>query len=168
MSGGSGSRVEQVRHAERLWPAPWVWVALIALGATAAVALEPAAGATGVAVGGAVAAAGVAALVVWWSPAVRVVDVRRPDGTVEPWLQAGPSRIPVRALGEVTALRDERWRAELGPGMDARSHRVVRGWVRHGVRVPVTDPRDPVPYWLVSTRRPDALAAAVAGARDRG
>jgi hypothetical protein len=168
VSGGSASRIEQVRHAERLWPAPWVWTALVALGATAAVALEPAAGVTGVAVGGGVAAVGVAALVLWWSPTVRVVEIRRRDGSVEPWLQAGTSRIPVRALGEVVASRDERWRAELGPGMDARSHRIVRGWVRHGVRVAVTDARDPVPYWLVSTRRPEALAAAVAGAREGG
>ncbi|MGF1662950.1 MAG: DUF3093 family protein [Kineosporiaceae bacterium] len=167
MSGASGSRVEQVRHAERLWPAPWVWAALVALAATAAVTLEPAAGLAGVAVGGVVASAGVAALAAWWSPAVRVVEVRRPDGTLEPWFQAGTSRIPVRALGDVTAVRDARWRAELGPAMDARSHRVVRGWVRHGVRVSVADPRDPVPYWLVSSRRPDALAAALTRARER-
>ncbi|MGF1646852.1 MAG: DUF3093 domain-containing protein [Kineosporiaceae bacterium] len=168
MSGGSGSRIERVRHAERLWPAPWLWVALVALAATAAITLEPAAGLAGVAVGGAVAGTGVAALAVWWSPTVRIVEVRRPDGSLEPWLQAGTSRIPVRALGEVAALRDGEWRAELGPALDARSHRVVRGWVGHGVRVAVTDPRDPVPYWLVSTRRPEDLAAAVTGARAGG
>ena len=29
------------------------------------------------------------------------------------------------------------------------------------VRVPVEDPADPAPYWLVSSRRPDQLAAAL-------
>lgn len=163
MTAASGSRVERVRHAERLWPAAWVWMSLLALAGTAAVALEPAAGAAGVAVGGVVTVAAVVALAVWWSPQVRVVEVRRADGSVEPWLQAGTSRIPVRALGQVTALRGARWREELGPALDARSHRVVRGWVGHGVRVEVTDRRDPVPYWLVSSRRPEDLAAAVVG-----
>jgi hypothetical protein len=30
------------------------------------------------------------------------------------------------------------------------------------VRVELTDPEDPTPYWLVSSRRPDALARALA------
>ena len=33
--------------------------------------------------------------------------------------------------------------------------------------VGVVDPRDPHPYWLVSTRRPDALASAVRAAAER-
>jgi hypothetical protein len=159
--------VGRVLYGERLWPAPWVWVALLALAATVAVALEPAAGTVGVAVGGVVAVSGVVALAAWWSPVVRVVEVVRPDGSAEAWLQAGPSRIPVRALGRAEARRDADWRAELGPAMDARSHRVVRGWIRHGVRVEVVDARDPVPYWLVSSRAPERVVDTVAGARPR-
>jgi hypothetical protein len=34
------------------------------------------------------------------------------------------------------------------------------------VRVEVSDAADPVPYWLVSTRRPQRLAAALQAARD--
>lgn len=152
-------------YAERLWPAPWVWVALLALALTAAVALEPAAGAVGVIVGGVVTVSGVVALAAWWSPVVRVVEVVRPDGSAEPWLQAGTSRIPVRALGAAGARLDAAWRAELGPAMDARCHRVVRGWIRHGVRVEVADERDPVPYWLVSSRTPQRVVDTLAGAR---
>lgn len=151
----------RVLYAERLWPAPWVWIALIALAATMAVALEPAAGATGVIVGGVVTISGVVALATWWSSVVRVVEIVRPDGSVEPWVQAGTSRIPVAALGPAQARRNGEWRAELGPAMDARSHRVVRGWIRHGVRLEVADPRDPVPYWLVSSRSPERLVDAV-------
>jgi hypothetical protein len=29
------------------------------------------------------------------------------------------------------------------------------------VRVPLLDPADPAPYWVVSTRHPEALAAAL-------
>ena len=37
------------------------------------------------------------------------------------------------------------------------------------VRVEITDPADPAPYWLVSSRHPDALAGALSsltGTRD--
>ena len=33
------------------------------------------------------------------------------------------------------------------------------------VRVPLTDPADPTPYWLVSTRHPARLVAALDAAR---
>jgi Protein of unknown function (DUF3093) len=42
---------------------------------------------------------------------------------------------------------------------------VIRGWVHSVVRVPITDPADPAPYWLLSTRRPTELAAAINGSR---
>jgi hypothetical protein len=38
---------------------------------------------------------------------------------------------------------------------------VLRPWVDGVVRVALTDPADPAPYWLVSTRRPEVLAAAL-------
>ncbi|HET8957709.1 MAG TPA: DUF3093 family protein, partial [Microcella sp.] len=31
-----------------------------------------------------------------------------------------------------------------------------------------TDPDDPTPYWLISTRRPDELIAAITTARSSG
>jgi hypothetical protein len=33
------------------------------------------------------------------------------------------------------------------------------------VRIPLTDPTDPSPYWLVSSRRPQKMAAAINGSR---
>jgi hypothetical protein len=33
------------------------------------------------------------------------------------------------------------------------------------VRVPITDAADPSPYWPVSTRHPNELAAAINGSR---
>jgi hypothetical protein len=35
------------------------------------------------------------------------------------------------------------------------------------VRVTVTDPQDPTPYWLVSTRHPEKLVEALQAARQR-
>jgi hypothetical protein len=56
-------------------------------------------------------------------------------------------------------------RIERGTGLDARAFLVIRGWIRDVVRVPITDVADPAPYWLVSTRHPEQLAAAINGSR---
>ena len=44
---------------------------------------------------------------------------------------------------------------------DARAHLVLRPYVSTAVEITLDDPADPVPYWLISTRRPTELAAAL-------
>jgi len=51
--------------------------------------------------------------------------------------------------------------ARSGVEADARAHLVLRPWVSTAVELTLDDPADPVPYWLVSTRRPGALATAL-------
>lgn len=77
-------------------------------------------------------------------------------------LRAGRAHIRVDLLGAVTALDAAEMRRLAGVDADARAHLVLRGYVPGGVRVEVADPADPTPYWLISSRRPAALAAAVA------
>ena len=55
---------------------------------------------------------------------------------------------------------------ERGQRLDARAWLVIRGWVSPVVKIPVTDPVDPAPYWLVSTRRPALLVDAIERARN--
>jgi hypothetical protein len=52
--------------------------------------------------------------------------------------------------------------------LDARAWLCIRGWIDPVVRVQVTDPSDPAPYWVVSTRNPDQLVAALQAARTPG
>lgn len=145
-------------YTERLWPAAWVWAwgALVAV--TLGVVFVPAASVTVAVVVGLAALAGTFLLLRAWSPVVRVVE---PEPGAGLWLQAGDARIPAVALGDVEPLDAAAMRAALGPALDARSHRCIRGWVATGVRAEVVDTRDPVPYWLVSTRRPGRLAASL-------
>jgi Protein of unknown function (DUF3093) len=42
---------------------------------------------------------------------------------------------------------------------------VLRPYIATAVEITLNDPDDPVPYWLVSSRRPRAFAAAVNAAR---
>ena len=57
-----------------------------------------------------------------------------------------------------------------GPRADPAAHLFLRPYVKRAVYVGVADPSDGVPYWLISTRHPDRLAAALgdAGARSGG
>ncbi|MFC7765261.1 DUF3093 domain-containing protein [Leucobacter soli] len=80
-------------------------------------------------------------------------------------LAAGQARIPVAQLGEVEILDAEALRAAIGPGLDARAYLMVRGYIHSAVRIAVTDPSDPAPYWVVTTRKPQALQAAIEAER---
>ena len=77
--------------------------------------------------------------------------------------RAGRARIGAEHLGVAAALDPEETRRTAGREADARAYLLLRPYVPRAVRVEITDPQDPTPYWLVSTRRPDALAAALAG-----
>jgi hypothetical protein len=81
-------------------------------------------------------------------------------------LVAGRARIPVALTGDATALDPEGTRRLAGRDADARAYLLIRPYLRHAVRVDVADPADPTPYWLVSTRHPARLVAALAAARD--
>lgn len=76
------------------------------------------------------------------------------------------ARIPVGALGGVTPLDREATRQVRGPLAEPLAFVTTRPWLPASVRLQVEDPDDDTPYWLVGTRRPQELAAAVAAARD--
>lgn len=88
------------------------------------------------------------------------VGVRIHDG----YLEAGTARLPLTALGAATALDAEAARRLRTTEADARAFMLLRGYVRTAVRVEVVDPADPTPYLYLSTRRPEALAGALAEA----
>ena len=80
-------------------------------------------------------------------------------------LVAGAARIPVGLTGEAESFRGPEATTARGTQLDARAYTMFRGWVDPVLRVAVTDPDDPVPYWLVSTRRPEELRAAIEAER---
>lgn len=83
--------------------------------------------------------------------------VRLHDGV----LQAGRARIETRFLGDVQPLDREHTRRLTGVDADARAYLLLRPYLSRAVRVEIVDPRDPTPYWLLSTRDPGRLAAAL-------
>lgn len=111
-------------------------------------------------------------------------------------LRAGQARLPLTAIGEVTALDEAQTRSLRGPRADPAAYLMIRPYLRQSVYVEVISPaggapvtaapptgrsrrlgrrNDPktrirtmaagAPYWLVCTRHPVELAAAINGAR---
>ena len=78
-------------------------------------------------------------------------------------LTAGRARISLEHVGEVEALDAAATRLLAGRDADARAYLLLRPYLHRAVRIGIDDPADPTPYWLVSTRRPDRLAAALRG-----
>jgi hypothetical protein len=80
-------------------------------------------------------------------------------------LLVGEDRLPLRDTGEVLALTESQARALRGPRADPRAYVLIRPYLRSAVYVEVTAPDAASPYWLLATRRPAELAAAIESAR---
>ena len=76
-------------------------------------------------------------------------------------VRVGRATIEHAYIASCRALTAEETRRRTGVEADARAHLVLRPYVKTTVEITLDDPEDPVPYWLVSTRRPQRLAAAL-------
>jgi hypothetical protein len=93
-----------------------------------------------------------AAVLIWgWTS----INVR--DGE----LRAGAAALPLAAAGQVTALDPAQTRAMRGPRADPAAFLLARPYLPRAVYIEVTDQTQGKPYWLIGTRRPDELAAAI-------
>ena len=73
-------------------------------------------------------------------------------------LRVADARLPRSFVGAVEIIPVNAKRKALGPQLDPAAFVVHRGWVGPLVRVRLTDPADPTPYWIFSTRHPERLA----------
>ncbi len=80
-------------------------------------------------------------------------------------LRAGRQRLPLSAAGEVAALDADQARALRGPRADPAAMMLFRPYLPSGVYIQVVGGAGNPPYWLVGSRTPDALAAAIEQAR---
>jgi hypothetical protein len=75
-------------------------------------------------------------------------------------LRVGRASIEHTYIADCRALDAEETRRRAGVEADARAHLVLRPYVKTAVEITLNDQDDPVPYWLVSSRRPQQLATA--------
>jgi hypothetical protein len=80
-------------------------------------------------------------------------------------LRAGDATLPLVMTGEVRALSEEQTRALMGPRADPTAHTLIRPYLRCAVYIEVKGPDPATPYWLIETRHPAELAAAIESSR---
>jgi hypothetical protein len=154
-TGPGPSPLSTPLYEERLLPTPGVWAALVLVAVMLAlVALRY--GVIGSLITFVLALAVEAGLMISSTPRLAV----GPELFV-----AGGARIPPSLLGPAQALDADAMTRATRTELDARAFLCIRGWLKQGVRVQLDDPEDPTPYWLVSSRRPAELVAALESAR---
>ncbi|MET1051051.1 MAG: DUF3093 domain-containing protein [Mycetocola sp.] len=138
-------------YRERLWPAPWILIATALVIPASVLVLAPIS-----------VIAGIATAIILYGGCVALFILGAPTITVDDgMLRAGRASIPLSQLGEPTAFTGAEATLERGQRLDVRAWLLIRGAIDAVVTVPVTDPGDPTPYWLLSTRHPQELAAAI-------
>jgi hypothetical protein len=97
-----------------------------------------------------------AALLIWSHTTIEVSNGE---------LRVGASTLPLAVAGEVAALDEARTRALRGPSADPRAFLMSRPYLKLAVYIEVTGEHQNRPYWLIGTRRPEELAAAIERSR---
>jgi hypothetical protein len=154
-----------VRYRERLW-VPWWWW-LPGFGLAALIALEVNQGVSALPdwLPFAVLLPVAAAVLVWLgSTEVRVTTDPSGGQTVELW--AGAAHLPVDVVARSALVPRSAKSAALGRQLDPAAFVVHKAWVGPMVLLVLDDPDDPTPYWLVSTRHPERVLAALEGRAD--
>lgn len=138
-------------YRERLWPSVWIYLATALVMPAAIIVLAPVNVFAGI-ITAVVLFAALATMLTVLAPVISVTD-----GT----LTAGKAQIPLDYLGEPQTFRQGAATIQRGQKLDARAWLCLRGWVDPVVKIPLEDPDDPTPYWLVSSRNPEGLKAAL-------
>jgi hypothetical protein len=147
----AGSRTDNDRYLERLFVPWWHW--LLPLVAAGLLAAEVPMGFPSVPS---------------WLPYALLVPLmagalawlsRVKVGVAGGELLAGDAHLPLRYVGQVEVLTGAEKRVALGRELDPAAFVLHRGWVPAAIRVELTDPEDPTPYWIFSARSPKRIAA---------
>ena len=142
-------------YREKLWPAPWLFISTALVIPASLLVFLPINVFVGIG----------SAITLYLSCLAGLLASATKIEVTTTELIAGKARLPVNIIGSIDGFRGAEATLERGPRLDARSFLVIRGWVDPVVRIELVDPNDPVPYWLVSTRNPEAVSKAIDHAR---
>jgi hypothetical protein len=148
---GSVLRMKHRFHERTPWPI-WLWFFLLFMAASLALAFWAALGNTWGAISGLLEVLG---LLYLSQSTLLTIEV---DGST---LTVGAAHIDISLIGEVEALDAQEMSQARGPLLDPAAFLSLRFWINTGVKVEIKDPRDPTPYWLVSSKKAQLLRAAL-------
>lgn len=89
------------------------------------------------------------------------VEVKVTGSGVDAELWAGNAHLPATLVSRSAVVPRSAKSAALGRQLDPAAFVLHRNWVGPMVLVVLDDPDDPTPYWLVSSRHPDRVLAAL-------
>jgi len=95
-------------------------------------------------------------LLIWGHARIEVYDGE---------LRAGSATLPLALAGEVAALDEAQARAMRGPRANPSAFMLIRPYLKFAVYIEITGEHHERPYWLLGTRRPAELAAAIERSR---
>jgi hypothetical protein len=151
MSSNETSPVTSPVYRERLRPALWVYFATALVIPASLLVFLPISLIAGI----------VAAVLLYGAILVVLLTTTATVEVTADELHAGRAHLPRRHIAGARGYRGEEARAERGVRLDMRAWLLLRGWIDPIVRIDLNDPDDPTPYWLVSTRHPEELVAAL-------
>ena len=76
-------------------------------------------------------------------------------------LSIGQVSIETKFLGKAEVVRPQDAFQERGVKLDSRAFTKFQIGVKQLVKIEITDPADPTPYWLIATRNPEVIAALI-------
>lgn len=74
-------------------------------------------------------------------------------------LKIDKANIEIKYLGKVTVLDKTAMRLLRTRDADPAAYLAIKFWEPRGIRIDLTDPRDRTPYWLVTSKRGEEIAA---------
>ena len=90
---------------------------------------------------------------IWWKSPLKI--------SVDDELRVGQAHIELRYIKSVVILDERAMSLARTRDADPAAFLALRFWSPTGVKVILDDPRDPTPYWLITTRRGEELKRAL-------
>ena len=81
-------------------------------------------------------------------------------------ISVGKATMPINFVGNVIEIGENEAFAEKGPKLDARAYLALQASRTGLVKIELSDPADPTPYWLVSTGEPEKFLDALKRAKN--
>jgi Protein of unknown function (DUF3093) len=76
-------------------------------------------------------------------------------------LCVGRAHIEKKFIGAITILEENEFKYLRGAGINPSAFHAFRFWLKTGVKIEINDYRDPTPYWLVSSKKPEKFSEAL-------
>ena len=74
-------------------------------------------------------------------------------------LRIDKAHIELKYLGKATVLDSDAMRLLRTRDADPAAFLAIKFWASKGIKIEVNDPRDSTPYWLITSKRGEKLAA---------